>query len=190
MDGWDGLSHIWHQLYSPPLASLSPKRSEIKDTHHGVYMFERKVAARCLFRKDRGEKGGKISISKTHLCGTSCCITLHHLLSFPVQAPLSTIPCPNVAWSRVQPHLECVGPSIIPPCKYLHKIDKSLCNSQKQSPSVEPSFPEPYTAMSRERGWSQERQMLTVGEQKIRAGSMRTVLSIYQKSAITMKKKR
>lgn len=142
----------------------------------------------CL-EKTEENKGGKISTcrdSKTHHCGMSFCITLHHLLSFHVQAPLSTIPCPNVAWSRVQPHLECVGPSIIPPCKYLHKIDKSLCKSQKQSPSVELSFPEPYTAMTRERGWSQERQKLK--EQKIRAGSMRTVLSIYRKSAITIKK--
>lgn len=101
-------------------------------------------------------------------------MSLPHLLSFYVQATLSTIPCPNVAWSRVEPHLGCVGPSIIPLCKYLHKIDKSPCNSQKQSPSMELSFPEPYTAMTRERGSSQERRKLMLGR-KIREGSMRMV---------------
>ena len=34
---------------------------------------------------------------------------------------VSAILCPNVAWSRAGLHLECVGPSIIPLCKYLHK---------------------------------------------------------------------
>lgn len=77
----------------------------------------RSLLGACL-EKTEENKGGKISTcssSERHRCGMSACITLHHLLSFHVQAPLSTIPCPNVAWSRVQPHLECVGPSIIPP---------------------------------------------------------------------------
>lgn len=89
----------------------------------------RSLLGACL-EKTEENKGGvrTCSISKTHCFGMS----LPHLLSLYVQATLSTIPCPNVAWSRVAPHLGCVGPSIIPLCKYLHKIDKSPCNSQKR----------------------------------------------------------
>lgn len=125
----------------------------------------RSLLGACLEKTEKN-KGGKISTcsnSKTHHFGMSCCITLHHLFSFHVQAPLSTIPCPNVAWSRVQPHLECVGPSIIPPCKYLHKIDKSLCNSQKQSPSVRLFSRAIYSYDQRERMEPRETKADSVG---------------------------
>lgn len=62
-------------------------------------LWGRSLLGACL-EKTEENKGGKISTcsnSKTHHCGMSFCITLHHLLSFHVQAPLSTIPCPNVA---------------------------------------------------------------------------------------------
>lgn len=48
-----------------------------------------------------------------------CCVVSCHNLSCYGEATLSVILCPNVAWSRVGLHLECVGPSIIPLCKYL-----------------------------------------------------------------------
>lgn len=121
MDG-GGLSHM--EIFSPPLASFSPKKGWNKRTLTMVStcLRGRSLLGACL-EKTEENKIGKISTcsnSTTHHCGMSCSITWHHLLSFHVQAPLSAIPCPNVAWSRVQPHLECVGPSIIPPCKYLH----------------------------------------------------------------------
>lgn len=143
----------------------------------------RSLLGACL-EKTEENKGGvrTCSISKTHRFSMS----LPHLLSFYVQA-LSTIPCPNVAWSRVEPHLGSVGPSIIPLCKYLHKIDKSPCNSQKESPSMELSFPKPYTAMTRERGSSQERRKLTLG-QKIREGSMRMLAYVLENQQSNFKK--
>lgn len=56
----------------------------------------------------------------------------------------------------------------------------SLQAAKAKSPSVELSFPEPYTAMTRERGSSEEGQMLIVEEQKIREGRMRVVMSMYR----------
>lgn len=44
-----------------------------------------------------------------------------YVVSSRVYATLRAIPCPNVAWSGVGLHLECMGPSIIPLCKYLQK---------------------------------------------------------------------
>ncbi len=64
-----------------------------------------------------------------------CCVMSHHLLSCYAEATLSAILCPNVAWSRVGLHLECVGPSIIPLCKYLHK-ETSLLPLAKTRESI------------------------------------------------------
>lgn len=96
------------------------------ETHHGVYMFEREVTARCLLRKDRERKKWDqyphfIHQKSSAPCFILCFVMSHHLLTCCVKATLSAILCPNVAWSRVGLHLECVGPSIIPLCKYLHK---------------------------------------------------------------------
>lgn len=44
--------------------------------------------------------------------------------------------CPNVAWSRVGLHLECVGPSIIPLSKYLHKETGLLPLAKTRESSV------------------------------------------------------
>lgn len=115
------------------------------------------------------------------------CLISFHCMSKLLSAPFLALMWPGAEWSRVEPHLGCVGPSIIPLCKYLHKIDKSPCKSQKQSPSMELSFPEPYTAMTRERGSSKERQKQTVG-QKIKEGSMRMVTYVSKVSNQIFKK--
>lgn len=93
----------------------------------------RSLLGACL-EKTEENKGEISTCNNSKKPRAVLCHVASHLLSFYVQATLSTIPCPNEAWSREEPHLECVGPSIIPLGKYLHKIDKPLCNSQKQSP--------------------------------------------------------
>lgn len=86
-------------------------------------------------QKARSVPAAHCTSAKTHHC-VSCCVTSRHLFSCYVQATLSTILCPNVAWSRVGLHLECVGPSIIPLCKYLHKETSllALAKSRESNP--------------------------------------------------------
>lgn len=86
-------------------------------------------------QKARSVPAAHCTSAKTHH-RVSCCVTSRHLFSCYVQATLSTILCPNVAWSRVGLHLECVGPSIIPLCKYLHKETSllALAKSRESNP--------------------------------------------------------
>lgn len=79
-----------------------------------------------------------------------CHLVLYCIIPSPAMSKQCSAPFLALmwAWSTVGLHLECVGQSIIPLCKYLHKETSRLALAK--SPSVELSFPEPYTAMTRE----------------------------------------
>lgn len=151
----------------------------------------RSLLGACL-EKTEENKGRQISTcssSESHRCGMSGCITLHHLLSLHVQAPLSTIPCPNVAWSRARPHLECVGPSIIPPAANIYTKQTSLFAKAKSRVHLWSSpfqshiqlWAEREDGAKRDRSWQRRNR---------RSGSMRTLWGMYQKSVITTIKKK
>lgn len=81
-------------------------------------MFEREVTARRLFRNDKKRQTVRSTPADTL---QTVDFVRCYVVSSGVYAMLRAIPCPNVAWSGVELHLECVGPSIILLCKYLHK---------------------------------------------------------------------
>lgn len=81
-------------------------------------MFEREVTARRLFRNDKKRQTVRSTPADTL---QTVDFVRCYVVSSGVYATLRAIPCPNVAWSGVELHLECVGPSIILLCKYLHK---------------------------------------------------------------------
>lgn len=112
----------------------------------------RSLLCACSGKTER-KRGGKISTcntSRTHHCVMSCGVTLHHPLSCYVQAMLCTIPCPNVGLEHSGAPPWICGTIYNPSLQIFTQRDKSTCTSQEQSPSVELSFPEPYTAMTRE----------------------------------------
>lgn len=125
-------------------------------THHGVYMFQREVTAGSLFGEDTEEE-------KITTCGyhppkkknptVSCYVTLCHLASSPPHSKSHSVSFFALMWPEVERRStsKCVGPSIIPPCKYLHKETSPLApaGQKKRVPSLGPSsLAEPYTAMT------------------------------------------
>lgn len=85
-----------------------------------------------------------------HFTSQTVDFTTCYVVSSAVKATLRAILCPNVAWSGAGLHLECVGPSIIPLCKYLHK-ETSLLPFAKTRESSWGTLSMPYTVMGRER---------------------------------------
>lgn len=93
-------------------------------------MFERELAARCLHRRKHRERTEREmdTCNTSHLqkLNTPRYVALCHLTSSPL-APrggyAQSAPFFALMWPGAERglHLECVGPSIIPLCKYLHK---------------------------------------------------------------------
>lgn len=93
-------------------------------------MFERELAARCLHGRKHRERTERemVTCNTSHLqtLNTPLYVALCHLTSSPL-APrggyAQSAPFFALMWPGAERglHLECVGPSIIPLCKYLHK---------------------------------------------------------------------
>lgn len=93
-------------------------------------MFERELAARCLHGRKHRERTERemVTCNTSHLqtLNTPRYVALCHLTSSPL-APrggyAQSAPFFALMWPGAERglHLECVGPSIIPLCKYLHK---------------------------------------------------------------------
>lgn len=117
-------------------------------------MFKSEVTAWRLFRKDREEE--KIRTCrppppKNPPCHVmSCCVTSLHVPSKSHLVSFFALMWLEAEWSST---LKCVGPSIIPLCKYLHKETSRLAFAKSRESPVPGthSFTEPYTAMTRDR---------------------------------------
>lgn len=97
----------------------------------------RSLLGACLEKTERKRRSEPADLpkKKTKKPTMSCYVMLCHITSSPFQVTLSVILCPNVAWSRVELHLEMRGTIHNPSVQIFTQRDKLTCISQKQRES-------------------------------------------------------